>query len=296
VIRAWRQRVGLTQEGLAQALSVTFSTVSRWENGHVLPSKLAWRALQHSPTSAASASPTATSRPSCAATKRRPGSGRGVCQPRGMQRRRHDRSTAPRGAAEPELNRPFRPRAHPAGPPRAAAARAGRSLRRRPAATGGRLALRRAMDGVVPLAPEARERVDGAAPAAQPRVPVSEESEALAALADLVAGEVYFDVSDTREYLEGFVHGLDPRLVRQLAAAGSPGSAIDLHGHTAAGPPVVERFLLDSMRAGTAACSWCTGAATTRRTAPPCSREARLVALAGRALAHGAGLHDGASL
>jgi DNA-binding transcriptional regulator YiaG len=45
MIRAWRQRVGLTQEGLAQALSVTFSTVSRWENGHVLPSKLAWRAL-----------------------------------------------------------------------------------------------------------------------------------------------------------------------------------------------------------------------------------------------------------
>jgi len=34
------------QEGLARALSVTFSTVSRWENGHVLPSKLAWRALQ----------------------------------------------------------------------------------------------------------------------------------------------------------------------------------------------------------------------------------------------------------
>jgi DNA-binding transcriptional regulator YiaG len=46
VIRSWRRRVGLTQEGLAQALSVTFSTVSRWENGHVLPSKLAWRALQ----------------------------------------------------------------------------------------------------------------------------------------------------------------------------------------------------------------------------------------------------------
>jgi putative transcriptional regulator len=46
IIRAWRRRVGLTQEGLAQALNVTFSTVSRWENGHVLPSKLAWRALQ----------------------------------------------------------------------------------------------------------------------------------------------------------------------------------------------------------------------------------------------------------
>ena len=46
IIRSWRRRVGLTQEGLAQALSVTFSTVSRWENGHVRPSKLAWRAIE----------------------------------------------------------------------------------------------------------------------------------------------------------------------------------------------------------------------------------------------------------
>ncbi len=46
VIRAWRRRAGLTQEGLAVALGVTFSTVSRWENGHVVPSKLAWRALE----------------------------------------------------------------------------------------------------------------------------------------------------------------------------------------------------------------------------------------------------------
>jgi len=46
-IRTWRQRTGLTQEGLAQALNVTFSTVSRWENGHVKPSKLARKALTH---------------------------------------------------------------------------------------------------------------------------------------------------------------------------------------------------------------------------------------------------------
>jgi putative transcriptional regulator len=45
IIRAWRRRIGLTQEGLAAALSVTFSTVSRWENGHVQPSNLARRAL-----------------------------------------------------------------------------------------------------------------------------------------------------------------------------------------------------------------------------------------------------------
>src|SRR5262245_39475524 len=42
LIRAWRQRVGLSQEELAAAISVTFSTVSRWENGRVMPSKLAW--------------------------------------------------------------------------------------------------------------------------------------------------------------------------------------------------------------------------------------------------------------
>ena len=46
IIRVWRRRIGLTQEGLAQALSVTFSTVSRWENGHVRPSKLAWKAIE----------------------------------------------------------------------------------------------------------------------------------------------------------------------------------------------------------------------------------------------------------
>jgi len=46
IIRTWRRRVGLTQEGLAQALSLSFSTVSRWENGRVKPSRLAWRALE----------------------------------------------------------------------------------------------------------------------------------------------------------------------------------------------------------------------------------------------------------
>ena len=46
LIRDWRHRIGLTQEGLAEALSVTFSTVNRWENGHVKPSNLAWKALE----------------------------------------------------------------------------------------------------------------------------------------------------------------------------------------------------------------------------------------------------------
>ena len=45
IIRVFRLRVGLTLEGLAQALGISFSTVSRWENGHMKPSRLAWQAL-----------------------------------------------------------------------------------------------------------------------------------------------------------------------------------------------------------------------------------------------------------
>ena len=46
IIQTWRRQCGLTQEELAHRLEVTFSTVSRWENGHVKPSKLACRALK----------------------------------------------------------------------------------------------------------------------------------------------------------------------------------------------------------------------------------------------------------
>jgi len=46
ILRAWRARLGLTQEALADALNVTFSTVSRWENGRFRPSSLAWKALE----------------------------------------------------------------------------------------------------------------------------------------------------------------------------------------------------------------------------------------------------------
>jgi putative transcriptional regulator len=45
-IEALRRALGLTQERLAHVLGVTFSTVSRWENGHVKPSRLAWTQLR----------------------------------------------------------------------------------------------------------------------------------------------------------------------------------------------------------------------------------------------------------
>jgi DNA-nicking Smr family endonuclease len=110
----------------------------------------------------------------------------------------------------------------------------------------------RAMEGVVPLGAEARERVDGPAPVAEPRPPVTEEAEALAALSDLVSGAAHFDITETREYLEGHVVGLDPRLLRRLRRGDYSWQAhLDLHGMTAAeARDALEAFVTTSVRDG----------------------------------------------
>ena len=81
---------------------------------------------------------------------------------------------------------------------------------------------------------------------------MSEEAEALAALSDLVAGVAHFDITDTREYVEGVVVGLDPRVARRLRRGDFAWQAhIDLHGLTAAeARETVDRFILESFRAG----------------------------------------------
>jgi DNA-nicking Smr family endonuclease len=106
------------------------------------------------------------------------------------------------------------------------------------------------MEGVVPLRNGAR--IDLPAPAAEARPPVSEEAEALAALSDLVRGATRFDVSDTREYIEGTIVGLDPRVVRRLRRGDFSWQAhVDLHGMTAEPARVaVERFLTAAVSAG----------------------------------------------
>ncbi len=111
---------------------------------------------------------------------------------------------------------------------------------------------RRAMQGVDALAPSARARVAGPTPAASPRTPRSEDAEALAALSDLVNGDGAFDISDTREYVEGHVVGLDPRLVRRLRRGDFAWQAhLDLHGMTAAeAREAVERFVVGAVREG----------------------------------------------
>jgi putative transcriptional regulator len=45
-ISALRHRLQMTQEEFAHAIGVTVSTVNRWENGHIEPSRLARRAME----------------------------------------------------------------------------------------------------------------------------------------------------------------------------------------------------------------------------------------------------------
>jgi len=100
---------------------------------------------------------------------------------------------------------------------------------------------------------DAEGRVDAPAPALHiHRAPSSEEAEALAALSDLVAGSGEFDVSDSVEYIEGAVVGLDPRILRRLRRGEFAYQAyVDLHGvSTAAARVEVERFVLDAFAAG----------------------------------------------
>lgn len=46
LIREMRGRLGITQEELALQLGVTLPSINRWENGRVVPSKLAIRQIE----------------------------------------------------------------------------------------------------------------------------------------------------------------------------------------------------------------------------------------------------------
>jgi DNA-nicking Smr family endonuclease len=107
-----------------------------------------------------------------------------------------------------------------------------------------------AMAGVVPL--ERRDARVEPPPTGEARRPTSDEAEALAALSDLVAGGARFDISDTREYVEGAIVGLDPRLLRRLRRGDFAWQAhLDLHGLTAAAARTeVDGFLTAAARAG----------------------------------------------
>lgn len=45
VVKKVRKKLGLSQKQLAEALSVSFATINRWENEHVIPSNLAQKSF-----------------------------------------------------------------------------------------------------------------------------------------------------------------------------------------------------------------------------------------------------------
>jgi DNA-nicking Smr family endonuclease len=95
-------------------------------------------------------------------------------------------------------------------------------------------------------------RVAQAPPAQPPREIVDPDAEVLAELSDLVTGVGPFDITNTTEYLEGAVVGLDPRLVRRLRAGEFAfQSHLDLHGlNAAAARLAVDHFLARAYQRG----------------------------------------------
>ncbi len=81
---------------------------------------------------------------------------------------------------------------------------------------------------------------------------VSEDSEVLAALSDLVSGQGGFDLTETDEYVEGARVGIDPRLVTRLRRGEFATQAhIDLHGMTqSAAREALSSFIVESVRSG----------------------------------------------
>lgn len=45
IVKRVRFELDLTQKQLAQALNVSYTTINRWENGHVVPSNLAQKSF-----------------------------------------------------------------------------------------------------------------------------------------------------------------------------------------------------------------------------------------------------------
>ncbi len=108
----------------------------------------------------------------------------------------------------------------------------------------------RAMDGVTPV-DRGRRRRPGPKPVevAPGRAPDDEDGEAYAILVGLVSGEVPFDITETGEYVEGFVPDFDRRQLRRLRAGEmSVRDELDLHRMTSTeARAALDRFILGAV-------------------------------------------------
>lgn len=174
----------------------------------------------------------------------------------GAMPRRNRRAGGQKGAA---LNTPFRElrklvTAKPATSSRKPPQRATRTVAPpRPSDEDEAALFRAATAGVMPIPPEARNVAEGPL-----RPPVTgsprarEEAEVLWELSEIVSGNRPFELSDTEEYVEGWVRGLDPRIVQKLRAGDFACQAhVDLHGMTTEEANLALRqFVLRALRAG----------------------------------------------
>jgi DNA-nicking Smr family endonuclease len=102
----------------------------------------------------------------------------------------------------------------------------------------------RPIDGVgttrIPIEPDVKRAI------------VSEDSEVLAQLSDLVSGQAPLDITQTDEYVEGARTGIDPRLVTRVRRGEfALQGHIDLHGKTeSAAKEALTAFITDSVRKG----------------------------------------------
>jgi len=138
-------------------------------------------------------------------------------------------------AAKPEPAKPGAPR--PAAPPKQATPP-------KPLAEDDERALFLSTVGAVETVRGPRRVVSKKEPPPLPALPV-EEDDVLTQLSELVAGEGPFEVSESTEYLEGSVAGLDRRIVLKLRRGEYPlEGRLDLHGLTRLeAKAALERFL-----------------------------------------------------
>jgi DNA-nicking Smr family endonuclease len=110
-----------------------------------------------------------------------------------------------------------------------------------------------AMADVTPLARRKNVVTRSPDPSIRPPYPVrDEEMEVVAHLSDLVAGNAEMDITFSDEYMEGFIHGLDPKLMKALRKGNFPfQDYIDLHGLTKQEASIhIRDFLLRSRALG----------------------------------------------
>ena len=111
---------------------------------------------------------------------------------------------------------------------------------------------RREMADVQPLPGSGRVRVSPLPPTPAMQPVTDPDAEVVAELSELIAGTGDFDITNTTEFTEGAVVGLDRRLVRRLRNGEfAYQSHLDLHGLTAEqARTVLNRFLAEAHQRG----------------------------------------------